>query len=132
MWKQWYSQLESENLENYKPFINLFENVQIRSMSEAICETVGSMMVTHGGKGRYLQPLNFSMEMYVRFNLGPLHLLSGLCKEIVKERHKYYIRKEDILKRYDRISSNSAAIESYRKNQEEKAHLPTALWEKKH
>ena len=132
VWKQWIAQLDAENLENYEHFINLFQNVQIRSMSEAICETVGSMMVTHGGKGRYLQPSYFSMEMYLRFNLGPLHLLSDLCKEIVREHRKEYIRKDDTLQRYDRvISRHSAVLETYRKNQEEKAHLPLVMWQKK-
>ena len=45
----------------------------IRSTSEAICETVGSMMAQHGAKNHNLQPKNFNIEMYLRFNLPTLH-----------------------------------------------------------
>ena len=88
VWKEWTAQLNSDNLINFQMFIDLFENVQIRSMSEAVCETIGSMMVSHTGKGRYLQPAYFSQEMYLQFNLGPLHHLTNLCQEIVKDNKK--------------------------------------------
>ena len=32
------------------------------------------MMNQDGGKNRYLEPEYFSMEMILRFNLGPIHL----------------------------------------------------------
>jgi hypothetical protein len=129
VWKQWISQLNSDDSANFENFIDLFQNAQICSMSEAICETVGSMMVTHGGKGRYLQPVNFSVEMYLRFNLGPLHLLNGLCKKIVRDRQKECIRKSEKSKRLDRlISRNSAAVANFRKKQEEKGKLPSEIW----
>ena len=50
----------------------------IRSTSEAICETVGSMMAQHGAKNDSLQPKNFNIEMYLRFNLPTLHHSDGL------------------------------------------------------
>ena len=50
----------------------------IRVTSEAICETAGSMMNQHCGKNRFLQPENFNIEMYLQFNLGPLHLLDNV------------------------------------------------------
>ena len=49
----------------------LFENLQVRSSSEAIAETVGSIMTNHVGKGRYLNPHNFSKEICLEYNLGP-------------------------------------------------------------
>ena len=39
----------------------------------------------HSGKGRYLQPTYFNKELYLHFNLGPLHLLTELCQDIVKD-----------------------------------------------
>ena len=48
-----------------------------------MCETVGSMMNQHGGKNRYLESEYFSMEMVMRVNLGPLHLLDGLINEVL-------------------------------------------------
>ena len=52
----------------------------IRSCSEAICETVGSIMNQHAGKNRHLDPRYFSMEIYLRFNFGPMHLMKDLIK----------------------------------------------------
>ena len=43
----------------------------ICNTSEAICETAGSMMNQHGGKNCHLSPKYFSMELYLKFNLGP-------------------------------------------------------------
>ena len=64
-------------------FQKLWEVLMIRVTSEAICETAGSMMNQHCGKNRFLQPENFNIEMYLKFNLGPLHLLDNFVKEIL-------------------------------------------------
>ena len=66
----------------------------IRVTSEAICETAGSMMNQHCGKNRFLQPENFNIEMYIKFNLGPLHLLNNFVKEILaSDSSQSYLRK---------------------------------------
>ena len=52
----------------------------IRSCSEAICETVGSIMNHLAGKNSHLDPRYFSMEIYLRFNFGPMHLMKDLIK----------------------------------------------------
>ncbi len=54
-----------------------WEVLMIRVTSEAICETSGSRMNQHCGKDRFLQPENFNIEMYLKINLGPLHLLDN-------------------------------------------------------
>ena len=41
------------------------------------------MMNQNGGKNCYLEPEYFSMEMILRFNLGPIHLLDGFIDEIL-------------------------------------------------
>ena len=129
VWKKWIQQLNTEQSKEYSMFINLFQNIQIRSMSEAICETIGSMMVAHGAKGRYLQPKFFSQELYLRFNLGPLHMLTDFCKEIVTERKKEYVRKNDLKKTFHKsVSEESAALRTYRLEQEGKARLPPNVW----
>ena len=56
----------------FKEFKDLWENCMIRVTSEAVCETLGSMMNQHGGKNRHLSPTYFSMELVLRFNLGDL------------------------------------------------------------
>ena len=69
--------------EDFSMFQNLLEIVMIRSCSEAACESCGSLMGQHGGKNRHLEPENFSKEMVLRVNLGPLHILAeGLVNEV--------------------------------------------------
>ena len=51
------------------PFVKLFQHTQVKSYSEAMCETVGSIMKIHGGQGRNLHPANFSKEIFLKFNL---------------------------------------------------------------
>ena len=100
------------------------------SIPTLIAETVGSMMVAHGSKGRCLQPLNFDIELCLRFNLGPLHLLENLIQEIIHERKKDYTRKLEGTGRLDMLVSAtiSSTIHNYRKKESNKARLPNDVW----
>ena len=115
--------------DRFAEFRELYEICMIRSMSEAMAETVGSIMNTHCGKGRYLQPAYFSMEIVLRFNLGPLHLMDGLIQDILKCQHKDYIRK---VKRVDKLVSKdikvSAAINTFRQKSQESSRFPLTFW----
>ena len=64
----------------HSDFQKLWEVLMIRVTSEAICEIAGSLMNQHCGKNRFLQQENFNIEMYLKFNLGPLHLLDNFVK----------------------------------------------------
>ena len=66
---------ENKALGSVLSFIRVFQSIQIKSYSEAICETVGSIMKIHGGKGRNPHPVNFAKEIYLKFNLPPLHIM---------------------------------------------------------
>ena len=93
-WRQWISKLTKEDKhDDYSLFVEFFELVEIRSMSEAMAEMVGSIMNINNGTGRQLQPVNFSTEICLRFNLGPLHTLTGLIQDVVKEHSKDFFRK---------------------------------------
>ena len=86
----------------------------IRSNSEAICETVGSIMSQHSGKNRFLTPENFSNVIVLRFNLGPMHLLEGLVGEVLAlESTKCYLRKQGIVVTDD--TNKSAALGTFQK-----------------
>ena len=76
--------LKEDKHDDCSIFIELFEFLEIRSISEAVVETVGSIMNINNGTGRQLQPVNLSTEICLRFNLGPLHTLTVLIKNIVK------------------------------------------------
>ncbi|CAL4077904.1 unnamed protein product [Meganyctiphanes norvegica] len=130
MWSSWINQLNSKDLNDYNMFINLFENVQIHSMSEAIAETVGSMTVSHGAKGCGLQPLNLNIDLCLRFNLWPLHLLENLIREIIHERKTNFIRKLEVTGILDKLVSamTSSKIHNYRKKESNKARLPNYVW----
>ena len=76
----------------------MFETIQIKSFSEAVCESIGSVMKIAKGKGRNCDPVNFSKEMILSYNLPPLHILSqGFIPEIVKElsTQKEYFQRGD-------------------------------------
>ena len=78
---------------NFVEFNDLWENFMIRSFSEAVCKTVGSVMNQHSRHNRYLQPIYFSIEMCLRWNLGPLHFLKYLIEDVYNRDKKLYIRK---------------------------------------
>ena len=84
-WTAWIKTLTgSGKLDDYGLFIELFQCIQVRSMSEAMAGTVGSLMNINSGTGRQLQPVTFSVESYLRFNLSPLHALGGLVKDVAE------------------------------------------------
>ena len=102
----------------------------IRSSSEAICETVGSIMGQHCGKNRYLTPENFSKELVLRFNLGPLHLLNGLIDEVLAlGTTKSYLRQAIYIgKTVTKDLKKSATIGSFQKKNETKSRFPLSFW----
>ena len=60
----------SEDTADFKDF---FENVNLRISSEAICETIGSIMNGHLSEGRNLRPQNLK-EIFLRFTMPPFHI----------------------------------------------------------
>ena len=102
----------------------------IRSSSEALCETVGSIMNQHSGKNRYLEPENFSKEIVLRFNLGPMHLLEGLVAEVLAmDTAKFYLRKEIKIGRVVTDDLNkSSAMATFQKKNEKKSRFPNSFW----
>ena len=88
-------------------------------------------MNQHWGKNRFLQPENFNIEMYLKFNLGPLHLLDNFVKEILaSESTKSYLRKEKA--KISRFVTNdlnkSSAMETIEKRIEKKSLFPNKLF----
>ena len=56
----------------YENFVGLFLHIQIKSYSELLCETVGSIMKMDHGRGRNINPVIFKKEIYLRLNIHPL------------------------------------------------------------
>ena len=67
--------------QDFMDFQRLWETVMICLTSEVICKTVGFIMLQHGHNCS-LKAENFSMEMMLQFNLGPMHLMESLISDI--------------------------------------------------
>ena len=107
---------------------------QVRSSSEAICETVGSIMNNHCGKGRHLRPVNFNKEIFLEFNLGPTYLTENLVRSVYKLRKKEYLYKETSVGgmthwAHKRVDMFGSALKTFRKEQLEKSRFPAEFWE---
>ena len=107
-------------------FIEFFEFVMVKSYSEAICESIGSMMNMACGSGRVLYPDNYAKEIFLRFNLPPMHILyEKFIPELVNNElvRKRFFRKGDLTERQQRklkYSSTSATIGNFRVKEDEK------------
>lgn len=72
--------------------------------------------------------------LFPEFNLGPLHLLEPLAKEIFDLKKKEFIYKKTASGRLASHFSHlvdpqlGASVANYRRQVEEKAHMPTSLW----
>ena len=110
--------------QDFMDFQRLWETVMICLTSEAICKTVGSMM------SRSLKAENFSMEMMLQFNVGPIHLVESLiCDILASENKKLYLRKESKISQIvSKDFNKSAAIATFEKNDEKKSRFPDAFW----
>ena len=83
----------------------------IREISEAISESIGSMMDTHNTRNCVLGPENFSNEIILRVNLGPLHLMGNLIDEILaSDNTKLYVRIEKRLKQLSHKDKDKTSI----------------------
>ena len=114
-----------------EPFCKLFELVNIKSFSEAYCESVGSMMNRCVDNGRNLSAANFSRELIFAFNAPPLHILNlvfipEVVRIIVDEKKIMFFRKLDNTADRHRLrfETVSASIGNYRIDAEKKSHLP--------
>lgn len=87
-------------------------------------------MNIHRARGRNLHPVNYGKELFLRYNLGPLHILMDkFIPEIVKtkldDENKHFYRKVENT-RPDKIKfdSVSATVGNFRTNEVQKSHLP--------
>ena len=86
-------------------------------------------MGQHCAKGRYLDPENFSKELVLNFNLGPLKDLDGLIDVLALDSAKSYLRKQVTIGRTATGDLNkSAALVTFQKKSEKKSHFPASFW----
>ena len=120
--KFWHKYHTVEDTELFRDF---FEFVQGKTFSEAICESIGTIMNMACGSGRNLHPENFAKEIFIRFNCPPLNvLLDKFIPEIVEE--ELAVKKKDFIRKADgnpdqlrklTFKSTSSSIGTFRKKE---------------
>ena len=130
-WKLFWAKYNSNEM--YVTFIQLFEHIQVKSYSEALCETVGSLMKIHHGRCRNVHPVNFNKELFLRFNLPPLHVMKKrLIPDVVQvklqEEKKMFVSKT-ARKGMLKFGNLSSSVGNFRVKEEEASHLPLSLFD---
>ena len=91
-------------------------------------------MKNHCGTGRYLEPVNFSKEICLEFNLGPLFMLNNIIDKLYNLKKREYVYKtNESGARSSHFSQlvdaeEGSAVRTYRQQQQEKSHLPVDIW----
>ena len=112
----------------------------MKSHSEAICETIGSVMNMARAKGRNVESSNFHKEMVCRMNFPPLHIcessiIPNVASQLTKSGNgntRSFYRTLDgavpSLVNKLRAKTLSASLSNYRNLMEEKNNLPLKLF----
>ena len=93
-----------------------------------MAETVDSLMNAHVSRGRNPHPFNLNVEIRLRFNLAPLHMLNYFTKAKVKKRIEedgaLYVRTlESTRKDKLKFQLTSASVGNFLKQQKLAMHL---------
>ena len=134
VYEEWFKQFAmfDDSDAEMKLFSKFYQNLMVRSVSEAFCETVGSVMKMKTARGRNLSQENLSDEVCLDINLGPLHMMEPLVEKVnsLRNREYHYRRKPSgafaswDLKEYQL----GAAVRGMRKVEESKSRLPLQVW----
>jgi hypothetical protein len=114
-------------------FFELFEFINIKSYSEAYCESVGSLMNICVDKGRNMAPANFSKELILAFNSPPLHIMRKmLIPQVIADLQKevpMFSRKLEKSRKASMLNfTTSASIGNFRKRAEQASHVPPGFF----
>jgi len=124
------------NCDETAVFRDLFEYVNVRTYSEALCETIGSLMLLAFSSGRGLHPPNLNKEICIRYNAPPLHILKEklipkVTRIWIEQEKKEFSRKGEDDNRQNRkfkFKSVSASIGNQRLKEESNTMLPLSLF----
>ena len=121
-----------------KPFMKMFEFINIKSYSEAYCESVGSLMNILVDKGRNLAAGNFSKELMFAFNAPSIHILSKkfipeVAKTLVDEKKIIYFRSYDsstYKSNFNKLKFTclSSSLGNFRMKVDSNGHLPLSFF----
>ena len=118
-------------IEESNSFRNLYEFNNVRTYSEAMCETIGSMMSIEVPNDRNLQPFNLDKELYIRFNQPRLHKIHDFVKFVARSwreigNKEFFIKKRRATRRLN-LSTLSSSLSNFHSTEEVKAHFPVTL-----
>ena len=113
-------------------FRDFYEHLNIRTYSEAVCETIGSIMGIALANGRNLMPCNLNKEVFFRFNSPPYHVLVNKFAPKVTEGwrrvrdHQMYRKgpKRSGLK----LNELSHSLEAFRRSEEANSNFPLDIF----
>ena len=91
---------QHKNTKETGRFIAFIEFVQGNTFSEAIYESICSIMNMATSSGRILHPSNFAKEIFLRFNLPPVHtLMHNMVPDLLSR--KLFDKKKEFIRRAD-------------------------------
>lgn len=123
-----YKLFYDSNYSKTEAFCDFFEYVEVRSYSEAICESLGSLMGNTCSDGRNLDPCYLNEELFVRINGPREHQAGELIREIAEFKRangSEYRCKTNRLK----FQELGSAVGNWRKEQEKKSHIPSEIFQ---
>ena len=122
---------------NCPHFCTFFEKIEIKSCSEAIAECVGSVMLIAQGKFKHCQPHNFNKEVYLAFNLPPIHILKKrmipfVVADLMEKVSFFSDNDRTLFKSYQKQlkygSNLSSSLGNFRTKEEKKSRLPISFF----
>ena len=127
LWEKYFNKYKED--ERSALYIAMFQRVQLKTYSEAIAETVGSVMTLAQARFRNLEPVNFAKEIFLRFNLPPLHVLRlAFIPSIVEKllEYKEFHRRMEGGRDRGKLKFNniSASVVNFRAKEELNSRLP--------
>ena len=126
LWEKYIAQYWED--EESAMFVQIFQLVQLKTYSEAIAETVGSVMTLAQARFRNLEPVNFAKEIFLRFNLPALHILkqsfiSSIVEKLL-QRKEFHRRLEKSRPDMLKFPNISASVGNFRALEEESSRMP--------
>ena len=127
--------IQNKSCPDLADFFKFFEKIQIKSCSEAIAECVGSVMLIAQGKFKHCQPHNLNKEVFLAFNLPPLHILKikfipGIVEEWMEKVSFFSNNKKTLFKSYQKEFKYgpklSSSLGNFRKHEEVSSRLPVS------
>ena len=124
---------DQDTSDDHGIFVDLSEFINIKSYSEAYCESVGSLMNICVDKARNMAPANFSKEIIIAFNSAPMHILKkqfvpDVVAEWCKDGKQFKRKLDKTNQSYMLQYSVSAALGNARKKAQENSHVPTEFF----